>query len=251
LACNSSIAIIGYLILTIFASIYGFREDWAWNPPLCIFRAYCYIVVIGAVCHSFSIQSLSRLFFTVYYTNPSLLSWRVHWIMIFINWLISFLIPIVPLFNYGSLGLEKESRGCVLRSQAFLASIYCTIMVIILPLNVTCLVYARIFSYSRQSTDRVLRSAPNMNNRTVRLNVKRELKFVQQLCIHTTCAGCGGIIFLFNVFWQGLSEIPLPKPMFLLGYNLMTMGMSLMTIAHFMLNVKVKRMTLRLLRRCC
>ncbi|CAF4586477.1 unnamed protein product [Rotaria sp. Silwood1] len=238
LACNTSVAIIFYLILVISASIYGFRQDWAWNSLLCILRAYSFIVALGAICYSFSIQSLSRLFFVIHYKLKYLLTWRAHSIMIISNWLISLLIPIVPLFIDESLGLEKESRSCILKTNAFTAAIFCMIMIIGIPLNVSTMIYCSILYHARQSIHRVLRFDQNMNKYKTIHNAKREVKIVQILLVQTAGTSCGGIIFLINVFWQALSEIPLPKYMFLLGVNLTTISVSFMSIAHFMLNTQ-------------
>ncbi|CAF0843662.1 unnamed protein product [Rotaria sordida] len=251
LACNTSVAVIFYLILTISASIYGFRQDWTWNSPLCTFRAYSFVVTLAAVCYSFSIQSLSRLFFVIHYKRRYLLTWRTHVIMIIFNWLISSSIPMVPLFIDGSLGLEKESRTCIVKANAFLAAIYCMIMIIGIPLCVSIMVYCSILYHVRQSTYRILRSDQNINKYLTIQNAKRELKLVRHILIQIVCASCGGIIFLINVFWQALSEIPLPKPMYLLEINLTTMGVSLITIAHFMLNTQVKKIVCRYSCNCC
>lgn len=241
LACNTSIAIILYLILTIHASIYGLNEDWALHAPLCIPRAYLFTGTIATVCYSFALQSLSRLFFTVYYQYRCLLTWRLHRVMIVLNWLIGFSIPLFALLHQGSLDFERQSRVCVLKTNAFSVAIFSMVMIMFIPVSVTTMAYRKLFYYSRQSTDRILRTAKCMHTRRVRLNVRRDLKLVQQLLIHTTCASCGGVIFIFNVLWQALCDKPLPKYLFLLGYILMTIAMGMISIAHFLLNKKVKK----------
>lgn len=224
LACNTSIAIILYLILTIHASIYGLNEDWALHAPLCIPRAYLFTGAIGTVCYSFALQSLSRLVFTIYYRYQCLLTWRLHRLMIVFNWLIGFSIPLFALLQHGSLQFERQSRVCVLKTNVFSVAIFSMVMIIFIPVSVTTIVYRKLFHHSRQSTDRILRTVKYLNTRRVRLNVRRDLKLVQQLLIHMTCASCGGVIFMFNVLWQALSDKPLPKYFFLLGYILMTIG---------------------------
>ena len=242
LACNTSIAIISYLILAIHASIYGFREDWALHAPLCIPRAYLFTGSIATVCYSFAIQSLSRLFFTIYYQYRCLLTWHLHRLLIMINWLIGFTIPLYALSKQGSLAFERQSRICVLKTNWFFVAMFSMITIIFIPVGVTIVVYRKLFDYSRQSTDRMLRISRYVNTRRVRLNVRRDLKLAQQIFIHTTCASCGGMIFFFNVFWQAFCPRPLPKYLFLLGYILMTVGMGMISLAHFLLNKKVKKL---------
>lgn len=242
LACNTSIAIISYLILTAHASIYGFREDWALHAPLCIPRAYLFTGTIATVCYSFAIQSLSRLFFTIYYQYRCLVTWRLHRLLIVINWLIGFTIPLYALFQRGSLEFERQSRVCVLKTNHFSVAIFSMITIIFIPVSITTVIYRQLFDYSRQSTDRILRTSRFMNTRRVRLNVRRDLKLAQQLLIQTTCASGGGMIFLFNIFWQAFCSKPLPNYLFLLGYILMTVGMGMISIAHFLLNKKVKKL---------
>jgi hypothetical protein len=120
LACNTAIAVIFYYILNLFSSIYGLREDESYNQPACIFRGYCYTASCTAICYSYLIHAISRLFSAVFYNHRSLLTWSVHWLMIIINWFICITSPIVPIFVYGRYRLEQESHLCIATTKIFI-----------------------------------------------------------------------------------------------------------------------------------
>ncbi|CAF4108107.1 unnamed protein product [Rotaria sp. Silwood2] len=212
LTCNTCIAATIHLILALIASIAGVGKAWAWDTPYCIARGYTFVAVIETFCYSYSMQALSR-----------------------------FLVPTLPLvFIHGSFGLEVESRGCVLTSKAFSAAIFCATASFSVPLSLVIVVYGIIFYNVRQSTRRVMPFVSNNNISSTKNNAKRELKIVQQLVIQSGCLSCGGIFYLINILWHKLSDIPLPKPMYLIGFSFMTNMISLMTVFQFFMNRNVK-----------
>ncbi|CAF2865813.1 unnamed protein product [Rotaria sp. Silwood2] len=241
LTCNTCIAATIHLILALIASIAGVGKAWAWDTPYCIARGYTFVAVIETFCYSYSMQALSRMFFAIFHKYKHLLHWRIHFIMIIFNWFIGFLVPTLPLvFIHGSFGLEVESRGCVLTSKAFSAAIFCATASFSVPLSLVIVVYGIIFYNVRQSTRRVMPFVSNNNISSTKNNAKRELKIVQQLVIQSGCLSCGGIFYLINILWHKLSDIPLPKPMYLIGFSFMTNMISLMTVFQFFMNRNVK-----------
>ncbi|CAF0906395.1 unnamed protein product [Rotaria sp. Silwood1] len=246
LVCNTCIAATIHLILAVIASIAGVGKTWAWDAPYCIARGYIFVAVIGTFCYSYSIQALSRMFFAIFHKYKHLLHWRTHFIMIIFNWFIGFLVPTLPLiFIHGSFGLEIESRGCVLTSKSFSAAIFCAVVSFSVPLSLVIVVYGIIFYNVYQSTRRVMPFISNNNMTSTRSNAKRELKIVQQLVIQAGCLSCGGIFYLTNILWHKLSDIPLPKPMYLIGFSFMTNMISLMTVFQFFMNRNVKEIVVQ------
>ena len=250
LLCNSCIAVIFYSVVTIISSIYGLREDWALTAPLCSFRAYCYNVGVASICHSKSMHAISRLFFAVLYKRRYLLTWRTHIILIILTWIISFTVCIPPFFIKGGYAFEEESRSCVVTSKMYLLALYISIVSCIIPCNIIVSVYLQIVFYVRRSTRRVWAFRQNMNSlhNTVQKS-KREMKLMKQMVIQTGILMSGGPIFLFLIFWHAFTDKSPPEPLYLLGYNLLTIVGSLTPIVQFMMNKELKQFVIQFFKR--
>jgi hypothetical protein len=186
LTCNTCVSVALYFIFRIVDSIYGLRSDWQYHQPACIFRAYCSLAFCTALCYSYSIQAISRLFFVVFYKHKFLLTWRTHWILIIVNWLVSIIIPIRPLFYQNGFELEIESRNCIVTPKIVSISMYVVVTIFIIPLNIVTIIYGVILHYVRQSTRRVATVRPYVITSTAQVkppasNAKRELKLMQNL----------------------------------------------------------------------
>jgi hypothetical protein len=239
LSCNSSIAVIFYATVTIISSINGLREDWALTAPLCSFRAYCYNVGVASICHSKSMHAISRLFFAVLYKRRYLLTW-----------IISFAVCIPPFFIEGGYALEIESRSCVVTSKMYLLALYMSIVSCIIPCNIIVSVYLQIAFYVHRSTRRVWAFRQNMNS--LHNNVqksKREMKLMKQMVIQTEILISGGPIFLFLVGWHAFTDKSPPEPLYLLGFNLLTIVGSLTPIVQFIMNKQLKQFVIQFFKR--
>jgi len=250
LVCNTCIAVIFYFIVSIITYIYGFREDWSFNAPLCAFRAYCFSASVAAICYSYSIEVISRLFFAVFYKDKYLETCRTPKIMIIIDWFLSFLVPIVPFFIESSSGLEKESRGCVISTKVFSGSFYNGVTVSLTPLSVVTVVYGIILYRVHQSTRRITTVVPIINrnvhdNNVAAPNMKRERKIIQQMSTQSSALSLGGLLMFFLIICHKIRQEPAPEPLYLLGFNLITMFVSLLTIIQFIMNEKVKNIAVR------
>jgi hypothetical protein len=245
LACNTCIAVIFYCIIAIVTSIYGFREDWAFNAPLCAFRGYCFTAGVGVLCYSYSIQAISRLFFAVFYKHKQLQTYRTHWIMIIINWFFAFIVTIVPFFIENSYGLEKESRGCVISSKVFAGAFTAGVTVSLIPLNIVTIIYGIILHRVRQSGKRATTIARSVIKNVLGKNIptpnmKRQAKIMHQMSINSSILTAGGFPMFFLIIWHEIKQQPAPEPLYVLGFNSITICVSLMTIAQFIMNDKVK-----------
>ena len=255
LTCNSSVATILYYILNLISVIYGLRDDWAYHQPACAFRAYCYTTLCAAICYSYSIQAVSRLYFTVLFKYKYLQSWYIHWTMIIISWLISILIPIIPFFFEHGYRLEEESHICVATTKIFFTAIFSVIIAFIIPLNIITIVYSIIFFYVRKSTRRVIGFISNTAIMTITttssiLNVRREMKLAKRMFIILTLLICGGTPYLILILWHAiLIQHPPPESFYLLSTNLIPIFISLKMIALFFMCRQVKHSVLQYLRK--
>jgi len=240
------VAIALYFIFRIVESIYALREDWQYYQPACVFRAYCKLGLCAALCYSYSIQAVSRLFFAVFYKHKFLLTWRTHWILILINWVISIVIPIEPLLHQNGFELEIESRNCVVSPKIVSVSMYVVVIVFIIPLNIVTIIYGVIIHHVRQSTRRIATGALNVILSTAQgkspgPNGKRELKTMQNMTVQTTIISFGGILYLILVIWHATQQQSPPESFYLLALELISIFTVFMMIALFLMNKTVKR----------
>jgi hypothetical protein len=165
--------------------------------------------------------------------------------MIIISWFLSFIVPIVPFFIEGSYGLEKESRACVISTKVFAGAFYDGVTVSLTPLNVVTVVYGIILYRVHQSSRRIMAIAPITNrgvndNNVAAPNMKREIKIMQQMLNQSTIISAGGLLMFFLIIWHKIRQQPAPEPLYLLGFNLITIFVSLLTITQFIMNEQVK-----------
>ena len=246
LKCNTLASMIVFMILVFISAIFGLREDWARYQTACSFRAYCYTTVCMIICSSYSIQAISRLFYTVLYRYRFLQTWRVHWILIISSWLISFLAQAGPfVVDKNFYNLELESRFCVGTTQKPFISLFCILFAFVVPLGTILIIYAIIIYHVRQSGLRVHAFAarstdPTAMNNIPSLSVKREMRLARNMMILLCLATCSGILFLLLLVWNlGRWSRP-PEALYLLSINAMVLGVSFMMVFMFVMNKEVR-----------
>lgn len=240
LNCNTSFAVLTYLINNFIVSIYGFREDWAQQQPRCSFRAYCFLVSGSAICYSYLTQAISRLFYTILHQYQNLRSYRIHSLLIFGNWFICFIISIEPFFIENGFKYESESRLCTLTTQTIPSSVYSMVVGFTIPLTICLLVYLAIFVHARRSTRR-LGILGDGNARSQVQNMKRELKLARNMLFILTIFLGGGTLFLIIGIWQIIApSSPPPEAVYILIINSMSSFVVLMVIALFVTNKPMK-----------
>ena len=250
LVCSTCLGTIGHMTIAFVAAIYGVGDHWAWAEPYCTIRGYLSVSFIGTMCYSYSLQAVSRMFFAVFYKYPYLLSMRTHLIMVIANWCLGFSVAAIPLLFYErGYGLEIESRACIMSSKVFGAAMFASIFSYSIPLGIVTLVYGVIFYQVRQSSRRVTAFNDTSNSNLTRTNAKRELRIARQLVQQSGCLLGAGGLYLVNMFWQKFTTIPLPKPMYLVGFTIMTNMFSLMIVFQFFMNKSVRDIVYRRFRK--
>ncbi len=255
--CNTAAATIIYSILQLISAGYGLQDDWFSNQPACLFRAYCYNGVCIAVCGSYAVQSISRLFFSVLYKHKYLLSWRTHWYLIIANYLLTIVGPIPLVFMKNGCGLEPESRLCTVTTKVFSASMWAVTIAYLIPLSIVTIVYGIIFNRARQSTRRVGAFAPSMTmtsnavpNNNNAPNFKREIKLMKNILILVGILVCAGIPYLALVIWNVTQkQPPPPEPIYLLAMITISIFFAIKMITLLFMNKEVKNIAVEYLRK--
>ena len=228
LTCNATAGFIIYFIVNFIGCIYGLRSDWFYHQPACVFRGYLFILSCAIICYSYPVQAISRLFFAVLYKHRFLLTWRTHWFIIIVSWIISIAIPILPVFYNNGYILEEESRLCTLTTKIVSTSMYVICIGFVTPFSMVIVIYAVIFNHARRSTRRITAfPPPTITNRLIRNiplpNFKREMTIMRNMLILISIFACGGIPFLILVLWHVTEHRP-PECLYLLIINCISLS---------------------------
>jgi hypothetical protein len=247
LICDISITGVIYFSFYLIGCVYGLREDWYYNQPLCSFRGYILIVSVTGASYSFLIQSISRLFFSVYYKYKFLLIWRTHWILIILKWFLSFLIPLQPFFIEGGYMLMEEYRMCGISIKILSIIIYSNITSFVFPATIVIMIYSKILYQVRQSTRRV---ASNLTGRSMSLHtsvpsVERNLKVMKNILLLMGIFMCGGSPFLILTLCNIIKPQSSPKQLYILSLNSILLCAAILMGVLFFTNKKVKDVIFR------
>lgn len=233
-----------YFVNNFIVSIYGLREDWAANQPLCKVRAYFTILSCCAICYSYAIHAVGRLLLTVFHNHRYLNTHHLHWFMITFNWFFTIPLAGIPLFFDGAFVYEKESRLCTLTSKYFLMSVFIITVGFVLPLCVSITVYGIIICYARSSTLAIRLISNNTHSQL--LNIKREMKVALNMIIILGVFGGGGTPYLILVLWQGINpHNEPPESFYLLAINAISFFVALMAFILLVSNKEIKNIILQ------
>lgn len=239
MTCNTAAATVLYSILQIISAGYGLQQDWLIYQPACRFRAYLYTTVCTAVCTSYTVQSISRLFFTVFSKYKYLLTWRVHRYLILINYFISMIGPIPSVFVGKGSGFEIESRLCICSTKVFSSGFLAALNAYIIPLLIAIIIYCRILYYVRQSSCRVHQLS--QSNMTLLIKqLKREMKLSKKILILVSILVFAGIPYVTLLFWQILQSRSLPIAFYSLIMLFITIAFVFKMFIMFNMNREMK-----------
>ncbi|UJR29748.1 hypothetical protein I4U23_017296 [Adineta vaga] len=244
---NTIILTMIYSIVQLSTDIYGIQDTWFIHQPLCIFRSYCYTVVCISVPISYLIQSISRLFFSIFYKHKYLLTYRTHIYLIILNYLIALLGGLGPMYVPDGFGFEIESRTCLNSTKVFLSSFLAITIAYLIPLSIIIFIYGIIIYSANKSRNRVTNLNPN---KTFRPNYKRELILMRNIFILIMILVIAGFPYLILVFWHLLfKHIKPPTPLYLLALISITMCFSTKMIVLFFMNKEIKNILLNFIQK--
>lgn len=256
--CNIAATTILYSILQIISAGFALQKDCLTYQPACFFRAYLYNAVCTAVCVSYTIQSISRLFFTLFYKHRRLLTWRIHWYLISITYVATFILPIPATSIQDGFGFEIESRLCTLSTTTLSSSLLGATTAYVIPITTAILIYTIILSYIRKSTRRII--AHTAANHTLLItrytqppNLKREMKLLKNILLLVAIMACAGLPYMILIFWHAVRshvEVPPPPPsLYLLIMLTITVAFAIKVIIMFYVTKDIRRVAVEYLQK--
>ena len=247
LRCNTICTMIAFSIFSLTTAIFGIYDEFFDFQPACKFRGYYFAVTTTALCYSYAVQAVSRLFYTVLYRFKFLTTWKAHWYLIFINWFISFLIHvIIYLLDNDFFVYERESRWCVATTKKPITAVFFVLIALMVPVTAMLTIYGVIFSRIRQSTLRVQaftisQTMNKIHNLISPLNIKRELAVMKSMIIIICLMFCGGILYLLLLVWNLIDLLAPPESLYLLGLNICATNITVLTVITVYQTKEVKR----------
>jgi hypothetical protein len=188
LICNTCLISLFYSVTTflqvfmiVFIPFYPIGKD---SRLFCIVRAYLTVVSTTLLSSSFLLQALSRLFYSVFPNHRRcLLTWKCHYFLIAIQWIVGFLTPMTILINHKDV-IYRTSIFCTIELNHTLHLYYIYSTEYLIPVLAILLIYItivyRMNYYSSASKQR--HSSP-----------VREAKLLKNILIFVAIFTLGGL----------------------------------------------------------
>jgi hypothetical protein len=170
---------------------YGFLifAQWQTNDMSCRWRAYFGYAGVAGVIYSYLIQAVSRFFFSILSTKYRwLTTFKTHYILISIQWLVVFLITLPAVITKDIYFIPNVLCWVPLKCKLHLA--YTAFAYYIIPVIVIILIYLYIY----YSIRRTRRNATATINSTV--GQKRDLELLRNILVLLSIYLCSGFITL-------------------------------------------------------
>jgi hypothetical protein len=192
LMCNSSAALIFYCVVQNNNYLFLIFLPWQTSDISCRWRGYFTYMSIVAVSYSYLIQAISRLLFVIFSTNyPSLITFKAHYVLIILHWLVVILIPL-PAIVTEDIHFIPDSICWVPFKAMF--HVICTVVVhYCVPLGSVVIMYAYIYYRVKKVKRNVVTVIRRTNNENRDLELLRNILIL--VVIFLVC-GAPTVVFI-------------------------------------------------------
>ncbi|CAF1069551.1 unnamed protein product [Adineta steineri] len=194
-----------------------------YQDSFCIFRAYWSYAISAALNDSFLIQALYRYVTVFYSTRLFWQSIRFQLLIICLTWLISFIYPIVFIFDNEIL-YNIDNQICQLPIRPSFSIFYTSFCIYIIPITIIMLIYFKLFRFVHR-----------INNHVTSVNIlfraRRELKMVEHIIILITILLITGFPYEFFILLSFFTTPP--KYHFRIAFIFIDVSIILITITLF------------------
>ena len=176
LICNTCIISIVYCLATIFQYIYLLFIKWDTSNTTCQWRAYFFYVGTAGLLYSYTIQAISRLFFSVLAIKyPRLRTFKTHYILISIQWLVVALLASPSLITKDI--YFRYEKLCFVPVTSLLHSAWIAVTYYIIPVCIIIIIYIYIYRQVKNTRRNAVTLTMPINNH------RRDLKVLQNIMI--------------------------------------------------------------------
>ena len=249
LICNTTIWIASFQLSILLGSVYGFRTERLKYQPFCILQAIHIVFSICGISLSYAFQAISRLFFAIFYKHRFLLTFRVHWYLIILNWTISLSLPVTALLIPNAYVFVEEMRICMINTNIFRSLTYLFASGFLIPFTIVIAIYCQILYRTHQSNRRIHHSTQPSVKYSVP-NAKRQMKLVQNILLCLGIYGIAGIPWIMIFLWKTIvSDTSPPEAIYLPALIGLSISATVMISFLLAINREVKEVVLRILLR--
>ncbi|CAF1504391.1 unnamed protein product [Adineta ricciae] len=198
--CNSSVALIFYNVVQCNNYLHVMFLTWQTSDMSCRWRAYFSYISPISISYSYFMQTLSRFFFTILAAKyPTLITKKIHWTLIMINWIIAILMPL------GSLVTEVvrfiPNAFCWIPLEATVHIAPSIFGHYVFPVLAAVGMYIFIYYRMKRSRETVRNYANSRNNSQMEMRVLRNILITVGIFLIT---GIPNVILIFtkmNLFY--------------------------------------------------
>ncbi len=189
LVCNTCISSILYCVVQFNNYIYLLFITWDTSDLSCRWRGYFSYMSITAVVYSYFLQAVSRLFFAVLSTKYRwLTSFKIHYGLIFINWIIVLIVPL-PAILTKDIPFHPASL-CWVPKTHILHLAYTIFAYYLIPIIAIVAIYILIYRRLRRGGTHAFTQGPQRKS-------NRDLEVLRNIMILLSIYILGGVPAIF------------------------------------------------------
>jgi hypothetical protein len=255
LAVNVSVASCFYFIICLYNNISALFFQ-ANSTASCTIVSYIMMSSAASIAYALMLQSISRLFFIVFYRHQQLLTFKAHILLILSGWFISFTFPPLPLFFLNAFIYIPSLNLCIIDSTSAVLACYAMISACFVPYSFIGLIYFYIMCFIRKQRSvrpfaiaavTITAGAQTLNTKNrSKMNSDRNLRVLQNIMISVTITTVTGlpslVITLLILIGQAAVELSVYCTLFTI------LGVLIMTITSFFLTKNVQKTFLNSIR---
>ncbi|UJR23134.1 hypothetical protein I4U23_026154 [Adineta vaga] len=234
LTCNSCATLLYHSLAVLIEIVFLFLPS---TTRFCSFRAYIYYSSCATISYSYVVQAISRYFLTIRYKNKMLITFRINWILVLFNWIISGIVGLIFLLIPLAFQYEYESRMCLLTSKNFSTAFSGVMLAFCIPFLIIIFLYALILYHTTKHGIQL--------NIFTTIRLRRNLQVFQKILILVFILGIGGTPYFICVIMNSL--IALPWPLYSLSILCVSLSAALESLALFFSNFYVRTQFLRMI----
>lgn len=226
LICNTCLASILFCLVTTTNFCYVIFVQWDKSDISCRWRGYFGYSAVAGLLHSYLIQSLSRFCFSLLPIKyRSLNTFKTHYILITIQWIVVFLITLPAILTEDI--TYRYLYLCWIPTEFKLHSLYSLISTYILPVMIIIIIYISIYYRVRLTERRISIQNPTLQSQ------KRDLEVLSNVTIIIGVFLGGGIPSTVSILYPG-------KKLYFIGLIAQSLAVSLSNICIILLDRELR-----------
>ncbi len=207
ITCNSCVALLFYAITLLIQIPFVIQNDPLhsdeMNTIFCKIRSFIATYATLVKSYTYLVMAISCFFITVLYKHRILLSFRVSWMLIIINWMSSGILTFGTFLSPSAYAYEPESGFCFLTTKHFVTSFTVVTLVFVITVGTMTGLYG-IIIWNITRYDQI-----NPNSRST-LRAKRNMKVFRKTFLFVGTLFIGGTPYFLCTILHRIGQAPWP-----------------------------------------